>query len=152
MARELNTKIYYVQDDRKAIKLLERKKYNKIIIITNGNNNGQNFIMKAKDIIGSNPIAAVSAYDISKHIQWVKYMSNVLILNGMDFHEKFFKCIINNDKDLFVELKNEIINYYNDIPDFNLIEDIQNLFNFPNFKSSGSFGDLTFKEDNLNYL
>ena len=149
ISRELNTKIYYVPDDSKAIKLIERKKYNKIIIITNGNNNGYNFILKARNIIGSNAIAAVSAYDVRKHIKWVKNLSNVLILNGMEFHEKFFKCIKHNDKFQFLQLKKEIIDYYNYIEDFNLIENTKDLFAFPNFKNDGYFRDLTFERDNL---
>ena len=136
ITRELNSKIYYIQNDEEAMKLIDRKKYNKIIIITNGNNNGKEFIDEA--------IAVVSAYDVSRHIQWVKNMNNVLILNGIDFHEKFFKCIINNDINLIHELKNEIIDNYKDIYDFNLNINTQDLFNFPNFKNSGRFGELTF--------
>ena len=144
ITRELNSKIYYIQNDEEAMKLIDRKKYNKIIIITNGNNNGKEFMDNSRTIIGSEAIAAVSAYDVSNHIQWVKNMNNVLILNGIDFHEKFFKCIINNDINLIHELKNEIIDNYKDIYDFNLNVNTQDLFNFPNFKNSGKFSDLTF--------
>ena len=105
--------------------------------------------MKARNIIGSNAIAAVSAYDVRKHIKWVKNLSNVLILNGMEFHEKFFKCIKHNDKFQFLQLKKEIIDYYNYIEDFNLIENTKDLFAFPNFKNDGYFRDLTFERDNL---
>ena len=73
-------------------------------------------------------------------------MNNVLILNGIEFHEKFFNCIINEDINLFHELKNEIIDKYNNnIPNFSLKENEDDLFNFPNFKSEGYFRDLTFE-------
>ena len=144
ITRELNSKIYYIQNDEEAMKLIDRKKYNKVIIITNGNNNGKEFIDNSRRIIGSEAIAAVSAYDVSRHIQWVKNMNNVLILNGIDFHEKFFKCIINNDINLIHQLKNEIIDKYKAIYDFNLNVNTQDLFNFPNFKNSGRFRELTF--------
>ena len=126
------------------MKLIDRKKYNKIIIITNGNNNGKEFIDYSRRIIGSETIAAVSAYDVSTHIQWVKNMNNVLILNGIEFHEKFFKCIISNDINLIYQLKNEIIDKYKDIYDFNLNVNAQDLFYFPNFKNNGKFDELTF--------
>ena len=144
ITRNLNSKIYYVENDDEAMKLLDRKKYNKIIIITNGNNDGEQFIHDSRNIIGAEALAAVSAYDVTKHIQWVKNLNNVLILNGIDFHKKFFRCIINNDTNLFRQLKNEIIQYYNDIPGFQLKENINKLFHFPNFKKNGEFGELSF--------
>ena len=144
ITRELNSKIYYIQNDEEAMKLIDRKKYNKIIIITNGNNNGKEFIDNTRRIIGSDAIAAVSAYDVSNHIQWVKNMNNVLILNGIELHQKFFECIINNDINLIQNLKNEIIDKYKDIYDFNLNINSQELFNFPNFKKDGNFDELTF--------
>ena len=144
ITKELNSKIYYINNNEQALKLLDRKKYNKIIIITNGNNDGEQFIHDSRNIIGAEALAAVSAYDVSKHIQWVKNLNNVLILNGIDFHKKFFRCIINNDTNLFRQLKNEIIQYYNDIPGFQLKENINKLFHFPNFKKNGKFGELSF--------
>ena len=127
------------------MKLLERKKYNKIILITKGNNDRKDFILNARKIIGSNTIAAVSAYEFVNHINQVKEMENVLILNGSDFHEKFFKFIIKKDADLFYELKNEIINFYNNMPGFYFTENREELFNFPNFKNGGKFEDLNFE-------
>ena len=111
--RELDSKMYFIKTTEEALKLIDRKKYNKIIIISNGYNNGQDFIKKAREIIGSNAISAVSAYEISAHIDWVKNMENVLILNGLDLHKKFINCIKNQDKNMYNELKNEINNKYN---------------------------------------
>ena len=121
------------------MKLLDRKKYNKIVIITNGANNAQQFIEKSRAIIGAEVISGVSIYDVKKHIKWVKNLNNVLILNGLDFHDRFFRCAINNDINLYHELKKEIINTYN-VSGFN--ENTQELFHFPNFKGSGHFGEI----------
>ena len=88
--REVNAKIYQMLNDEDALALLKRKKYNKVIIITNGYNNGQNFLEKSREIIEGNPIAAVSSYNVASHIGWVQNMENVLLLNGQKFHEKFF--------------------------------------------------------------
>ena len=38
ITRNLNAKIYYIENSDEALKLIDRKKYNKIIIITNGAN------------------------------------------------------------------------------------------------------------------
>ena len=50
------------------MELIEKKKYNIIIIITNENNNARNFIKKTRTIIGADVIVAVSAYNIPLHI------------------------------------------------------------------------------------
>ena len=143
--RELNSKVYFINSNKEALELIERKKYNKVIIITNGSNNGEGFINQARSILHSKAIAAVTVYSVSAHIHWVKNMENVLILNGLDFHEKFFNCIKMNDKDLYNQLRGDIINYYSsDINEFDLKEATDDLFNFPNFKNSGGFEDLNF--------
>lgn len=152
--RELNTNAYFIESNEEALELVERKKYNKLIIITNGNNNGKEFIIQARRIIGSNTIAAVTTYNVYEHINWVKNMENVLILNGSYFHEKFFNCIKSNNKNLYNQLRNEIINYYNNNKfEFYLNEASPNLFNFTNFKNSGTFKELNFnlnKDSGLN--
>jgi len=144
-SRDVSAKIYQMLNDEDALALLKRKKYNKVIIITNGYNNGQNFILESRKIIGANSIAAVSSYNVSAHIDWVKNMENVLLLNGQAFHEKFFDCVKRNDSNLYEELRNEIIQHYQEeIPGFYLNAHTNNLFNFPNFKESGNFSELNF--------
>ena len=148
LLNELNCKIYFVSNDEEGIKLLKLKKYNKVIVVTNGSNGGEDFINKTRKIIKSNPIAAVSAYDVKSHIKWVKDMKNVLILNGIDFHEKFFKSVINNDINSLNNLRKEIIDFYSkDIEDFSLKEFNKDLFNFGSFiNDNGKFKDLDFKD------
>jgi hypothetical protein len=51
-----------------------------------------------------------------------------------------------NDLNILNQLKNEIINYYSYIPNFNLKEFDRDLFNFPNFKAEGYFKDLIFDD------
>ena len=144
---ELNSKVYYVENTEEAINLLNKKKYNKVIIITNGYNNGKEFIIKSREIIGAKSICGVSVYDVERHIGWVKNMENVLLLNGVEFHKRFLKGIINNDKKLLNELRKDIIEHYKDINNFNLMEFDNDLFKFPNFKAEGKFEDLHFAYD-----
>ena len=145
--RDVNAKLYQMTNDENALDLLKRKKYNKVIIITNGYNDGKNFILKSRKIIGANTIAAVLSYNIANHIEWVQNMENVLLLNGQIFHEKFFDCVKRNDARLYEELRKEIIQHYQaEIPGFNLNKSTDNLFNFPNFKKSGDFSELFFDD------
>lgn len=145
---ELNCKIYFVSNDEDGIKLLKLKKYNKVIVITNGNYKAKDFIKKTRDIIKSNPIAAVSAYDVKNHIKWVKDMKNVLILNGIDFHIKFFRSVINNDINSLNNLRKEIIDYYSkNIEDFTLKEFNKDVFKFNNFiNENGKFEHIDFRD------
>ena len=147
VSRELDSKIYYIQNTEEAINLIKRKKYNNIIILTNGNNNARDFILNARKIMKANSIAAVTVFDVAQHISWVRNMPNTLLLNGLNFHKKFFRGVMNNDIKLLNELKNEIINYYRKIiPYFNLNEFDKDLFKFPNFKEEGTFQDLIFDD------
>ena len=147
ISRELDSKVYYVKTTEEALALIERKKYNKIFIITNGNNDAKKFIQEARKIIGSKVIAAVSVYNIPLHISWVKTMENTLLLNDQEFHYKYLKAIMKkNERDLY-ELKNEIINYYiPKFPNFGIGEFNSDILKFPNFKKEGLYHDLTFNK------
>ena len=75
-------------------------------------------------------------------------MKNVLILNGIDFHTKFLRAIINQNFESLQNLRNEIIESYSNINGFGLRELSRDLFNFPKFKSEGRFEDLDFNQRN----
>ena len=144
ISREYDSKVYYLDNNEDALELINRKKYNKIIIITNGNNDGKKFIIDSRKIIGANTIAAVTTSNINSKVKWVKEMKNVLLLKGINFHERFFKCIKECYKKELIRLREDIINEYCNIPSFNLNEFDKDLFNFINFKNSGKFEDLKF--------
>ena len=144
LSTELNSKVYYIKNSDEAIDLINRKIYNKIIIVTNASNDAQRFISDARHIIGSNTIIGISAYNIGKHYNWVQQLQNVLILNGLDIHQKFFTSAINNDIQALNNLITEINNNYRNFPYFNLTRLTDSALNFPKFKNSGSFGELTF--------
>ena len=144
ISREYDSKVYYLDNNEDALELINRKKYNKIIIITNGNNDGKKFIIDSRKIIGANSIAAVSTFNINSKVKWVKEMKNVLLLNGINFHERFFKVIKEFYKKELIRLREDIVNEYSNVPSFNLREFDNDLFNFVNFKDSGKFTDLKF--------
>ena len=147
ISREFDSKIYYIKTTEEALELIDRKQYNKIIIITNGANNAIDFIRNARKIIGAKVIVGVSVYNIPLHISWIKTMKNTLLLNDIDFHYKFFKAIMQNNEMALYNLKNEIINYYTPkFAGFNLGEFDSELLRFPKFKREGSYLDLTFNQ------
>ena len=152
ISRELDSKIYYTKTTEEALDLIERKKYNKIFIITNGSNRAKDFIKKARKIIGANVIVAVSVYNIPLHLPWIKTMKNTLLLNGEEFHYKFLKAIMNKNARYLYELKNEINDYYfNEFPDFRIGEFNDDILRFPKFKNEANYhNDLTFNRPNNN--
>lgn len=69
---KVDSKVYYVKSSEEGLELIKKKKYNKIILITNGNNNSKECITDARKIIGANCIALVSTFEPPNHIEWVK--------------------------------------------------------------------------------
>ena len=139
--REINSKIYYVKTTEEGLRLIDRKKYNKIIIITNGGNNGEEFINEARKILGSNSIALVSCFIPKRHLNWVKNMTNVFISNEMDFIKDFLLYSIMEKKEKMAELKNRNEQKYKIKLEY-FYED--ELFKFPYFMRKGSYEDLKF--------
>lgn len=140
--REINSKIYYANSTEEALKIVDRKKYNKIILITNGGNNGNEFIIKARKIIGANTVALVSCFIPKRHIKWVSQLPNTLISHEMNFFKDFLISSVLEKKNKIIELKNKIENEYK--IKFNQFYE-HDLFNFPKFKTEGSYNELKFK-------
>ena len=76
-------------------------------------------------------------------------MNNVLILNGIEFHKKFFEAVIRNDINSLKNLKNEISEEYLKGTNLQLNEFDDNIFNFPNFKNGGKFAGLIFNNNDM---
>ena len=139
--RELNSKIYYVKTTEEGLKLIDRKKYNKIVIITNGGNNGEDFIKESRKIIGANSIAYVTCYIPKNHINWVSKLKNTLISNDTEIFKDFLKNVITENKSEMKKLKTKIENKYGKkFCEFNEDSNI----NFPKFMKEGKFEQLEF--------
>ena len=145
-AFNLKTKIYYFNKSDEALTFIKRKKYNKIILISNGSNDGIGFINNARKIIGSNTISLISCYTVENHIESIKNSENILINSKeYDCTKEFLKLSTNKNinglkklqKDIEVKLKNIIDSF-----SFQPIND--NALYFPNFKENGTFSELHF--------
>ena len=135
--------IYSFESSEKALELIKRKKYNKIILISNIGTDlgGKKFIDEARKIIGNEVIALFLAYN-KNHLDWIKDYKNALFSNEPNFYEDYLKCFSDDGikKELkILILKEKIEKKYNIKLNFN-----DKYLYFPNYKSEGNYSDLTF--------
>ena len=140
-----NTKynIYPCKTSEEALELVKRKKYNKIILISNAGKNlsGKKFVEEARKIIGNDVIALFLAY-LPSHLNWVKNMKNALFSNEVNFYEEYLQCFDGDDYDMNYKINNLIKKMekrYN--VKFNFDD---NYLYYPYFKNDGTYRDLLF--------
>ena len=134
--------IYACQTSEEALKLVERKKYNKIILISNVGKNygGAEFIKKARQIIGNDVIALFFAYNPA-HLNWIKDIRNALFSNDPTFYEDYLECF-NDNNNIEEKIKNLIAQMEKHYKiKFNFDD---NFLKFPYYKESGMYSDLKF--------
>ena len=134
--------IYTCQTSEEALKLVERKKYNKIILISNIGTDfgGKEFVAKARAIIGNDVIVLFLAYNIA-HLKWVKNFKNALFSNEPKFYEDYLECF-NDSKKVEENIKNlidQMEKHYKIKFNFD-----DNFLTFPYYKEEGKYSDLTF--------
>ena len=141
--------IYPCKTSEEALKLVKRKKYNKIILLSNIGTDlgGKKFVDEARKIIGNDVIVLFLAYNIN-HLDWVKKYKNALFSNDANFYEEYLNCFSINNKANFTEkdIKNKILNLKDKIElhynvEFNFDK---NFIFYPNYKDSGEYSDLNF--------
>ena len=145
-AFNLKTKIYYFSETNEALSFIKRKKYNKIILITNGANNGIGFINEARKIIGSNTISLITCYVVKKYMDIVKKYENIFL------NSKYYNCITEflnfattKNIDQLKNLQRNVENNLKNIDEsFSFKQINKNAFNFPYFKSGGKFSEINF--------
>lgn len=139
--QECKYNIYICETTEKALNIAKRKKYNKIILISNVGTSleGKDFIEEVRKILGSNVIALFLAYNIA-HLEWIKEYKNALFSNEPKFYEKYIECFNdNNIKNNLNELIKSVEEHYK--VKFNFDD---NFLDYPYFMESGKFSDLTF--------
>jgi len=135
--------IYPCETTNEALELIRKKKYNKIILISNVGTDlgGKKFVDEARKIIGNDVIALFLAYNI-KHLDWIKNYKNALFSNKPNFYEEYLNCFNDefyNKKYKILELKETIENHYKVKFNFDY-----KFLDYPKYKDSGSFSELTF--------
>ena len=134
--------IYACETSKEALKLVERKKYNKIILISNVGTDlgGKKFITKARKILGNEVIVLFLAYN-KEHLKWIKDFKNALFSNEPKFYEDYLECFSDNGRieDNIKSLIYKVEKHYNIKFNFD-----DNFFKFPYYKEGGKYSDLRF--------
>ena len=137
--------IYPCETSEEALKLIKRKKYNKIILLSNIGQDlgGKKFVDEARKIIKNDVIVLFSAYD-EDHLEWVQKYKNALFSNDPLLFEEYLKCFSPNFSGLEIKnnilaLKEKVENFY-DVK-FNFDD---KFIHYPLYKDSGKYSDLTF--------
>ena len=136
--------IYTCEESEEALKLLKRKKYNKIILISNIGDDlgGKEFIDEARKILENDIIVLFLSYNI-QHLEWIKNYNNALFSNEPEFYESYLECFSqeneNKIKDSLYKLKRDIEKHYGISLNFN-----DKLLDYPLFRESGKYSDLRF--------
>ena len=112
-----NLNLYIETTTESALKLVWKKKYNKIILITNVGRNleGKTYIDKVRKILGFNVVAFFFASS-SRHLEWIKNYPNCLYANNEKFVNKFIELFNNeegNKEENLNNLKKEIEKNFN---------------------------------------
>jgi predicted house-cleaning noncanonical NTP pyrophosphatase (MazG superfamily) len=139
--------IYPCQTTEEAIKLIKRKKYNKIILLSNIGSDlgGKKFIDEARKILKNDVIVLFLAYNID-HLDWVKDYKNALFSNEPDFYEQYLECFSPTDKNNFTDddivdniltLKDKMESHYG--VKFNFTN---TFLEYPLYKGSGEYSKL----------
>ena len=136
--------IYPCETSEEALELVKRKKYNKIILISNVGKNfgGKLFVNEARKIIGNNVITLFLAYK-SSHLDWIKNYENALFSNDPKFYEQYLQCF---DGKCEGEIKYNIQNLINKLEAHYKVKFNFNdkYLDYPLFKKEGKYGDLNF--------
>ena len=134
--------LYPCKTSEEALKLLERKKYNKIILLSNIGSNleGKIFVDNARKILGNHIIVLFISYN-TDNLKWIQNYKNALFSNDPNFIEEYLKSFedTHNIEDKIKSLIKKCENYYKVKFNFD-----NNFLYYPYFKNEGHYSDLTF--------
>ena len=130
---------YFESSIEKALELIQRKKYNKIILISNIglDLSGKRFVEIARKILGFNVMVLFYSKNKS-HLSWLQNFPNALFTDNSNFYQEY---ILNYNEKGLLNLKKKIETYYN----IKLIFD-NNFLKFPKFINSEEFDNIIFGE------
>ena len=102
---------YFESSIEKALELIQKKKFNKIIIITNIglDLSGKKFVEIARQILGFNVVALFFSNN-TKHLSWLQNFPNALYTNNSNFYMEY---IFNYNYNGLLQLKKKIEVHYN---------------------------------------
>ena len=101
---------YFESSIEKALEIIKRKKYNKIILISNIglDLSGKRFVEIARNILGFNLVVLFFSNN-KNHLSWIKNFPNALFTDNDEFYKEY---ILNCNDNGLLNLKKKIENYY----------------------------------------
>lgn len=145
-----NFNLYYETNEKDALKLIWRKKYNKIILLSNcgANYAGRNFVDKARKILQFNVMVLFFGCNIN-HLNWIKDYPNSLFTDVDEFYREYIR---NYNEEGLLKLKKNIENYINlmwsQFENYKF-KDFQEHLKFPlyeKYKNGGDYSQLDCSE------
>jgi hypothetical protein len=142
--KESKMNAFFVGSVEKSLEIIQRKRYNKIILISNIGKDlsGKKFVEVARKILGFNVMVLFFSNN-NEHFSWLQKFPNALYTNMNNFYEKY---VSNYNKNGLIQLKKEVENKYKIKLNFT-----NDFLSFPNFANDKQYKDLLFKDINENY-
>ena len=128
---------YFVSSTEKALEIIKRKRFNKIILISSIglDLSGKKFVEIARQILGFNIVVLFFSQN-QKHFSWLQSFPNALYTNDANFYKEY---IMNYNYNGLLNLKKKIENYYGINLSFT-----NDFFKFSNFQNQVNYSSLTF--------
>ena len=136
--------LYFENSLEKALELVKRKKFNKIILISNIGKDlsGKRFVEISRKILGF-PIIILFFSNNSSHLSWLKDFPNVLFTNNKNIIQQY---IINYNEKGLLSLKNEIEKTNNIKLKFT-----NDFFSYKNIIKNNNYKNIIFEEINPHF-
>jgi hypothetical protein len=136
--------LYFENSLEKAFELVKRKKFNKIILISNIGKDlsGKRFVEISRKILGF-PIIILFFSNNSSHLSWLKDFPNVLFTNNKNIIQQY---IINYNEKGLLSLKNEIEKTNNIKLKFT-----NDFFSYKNIIKNNNYKSIIFEEINPHF-
>ena len=142
--KESKMNAYFVGTIEKGLEIILRKRYNKIILISNIGKDlsGKKFVEVARKILGFDVLVLFFSNN-KNNFGWLQTFPNALYTSMNNFYEKYLK---NYNKEGLNQLKKEVENQYK--IKLNFTDDF---LKYPNFNDEGKYEDLFFNDINKNF-
>ena len=134
--------IYFESSTEEALKFLQRRKYNKVILITSVglDLSGKKFIEIARKIFGFDLMVLFFSAN-QDHLKWIKSFPNCLYTDAAEIYEEY---ISNFNEQGLKNLKKVVEKEYN----ICLKEFSDDFLSYPNFKNEAKYSKLNFSNIN----
>ena len=142
--KESKMNAFFVDTIEKGLEIIQRKRYNKIILISNIglDLSGKKFVEVARKLLGFDVVVLFFSNN-KNNFSWLQKFPNALFTSMNNFYEKY---VTNYNKNGLIQLKKEVEN------EFKIKLNFTNDFlSFPKFVDNKKYQDLFFNDINENF-